>query len=101
MDNFAWQSRAACRGADTNLFYAPDVDTSDRKASGGSGLTERHVDALSYCGRCPVQAECRAWALEKGERGVWGGLTEHARKRLVTDRRDEQQRNRRLARQAS
>jgi hypothetical protein len=32
---------------------------------------------------CPVQTECLAYALEHGERfGVWGGLSERARRKL-------------------
>ena len=35
------------------------------------------------CNRCPVTAECLAWALESGQdAGVWGGMSEDERRAL-------------------
>lgn len=37
-------------------------------------------EAKKICARCPVRAECLAWALDRKERvGVWGGTTGHER----------------------
>ncbi len=64
-----WQDRAACFGADPNLFFP----TSEEEAG----------PALTYCVRCGIRITCLAWALKNGERyGVWGGLTEQQRRRL-------------------
>lgn len=42
------------------------------------------------CGRCPIQADCLAWAIATDERyGVWGGSTPAERlaaRRLMTGR---------------
>ena len=53
-----WVQRAACAGKSW-LFEAP----------------ESADDALRVCGRCPVRAACRAWALHNAVDGVAGGLT--------------------------
>jgi WhiB family redox-sensing transcriptional regulator len=37
--------------------------------------------ARLICSTCPVRAECLAAALDGNERGVWGGLAEHERRR--------------------
>jgi WhiB family redox-sensing transcriptional regulator len=69
-EDMDWLAEAACRGADTNLFYPTDVG--------------RHVDrkAKQNCEGCPVIAECLDWALRHGEHGIWGGTTDNERKRL-------------------
>ena len=63
-----WQSRAACRGADPELFFAPDVETvPDRKA--------REKQARGICGGCPVRLNCLRWAMRAGvEDGIWAGV---------------------------
>jgi len=59
---------AACRGADSDLFFA----TAPRRVA----------KAKSFCADCPVRIPCLVDALERNERyGVWGGLT--------TDERDD------------
>ena len=65
-----WQDRAACFGIDPDVFFP----TSEEEAA----------PALAYCGGCGIRGMCLAWALKNGERyGVWGGLTEQQRRRLV------------------
>jgi WhiB family transcriptional regulator, redox-sensing transcriptional regulator len=65
-----WQDRAACFGIDPDVFFP----TSEEEAG----------PALAYCGACGIREMCLAWALKNGERyGVWGGLTEQQRRRLV------------------
>lgn len=64
-----WMLQAACRDADPELFYpSDDVETAP--------------DAEKFCHGCPVAAECLDAALNRNERGVWGGTTEHRRRRL-------------------
>ena len=67
-----WQNKAVCRDEDTSLFFPPSNE--------GPGYTQGQ-EAKSFCARCPVQPDCRAWALsEEGpEYGVLGGLTEQER----------------------
>jgi WhiB family redox-sensing transcriptional regulator len=65
-----WQDQAACHGIDPDVFFP----TSEEEAG----------PALTYCGACGIREMCLAWALKNGERyGVWGGLTEQQRRRLV------------------
>ncbi len=57
-----WHRAAACRDADSDLFFV---------GRGRSGKA-----AKSLCAVCPVIADCSEWAL--GQRhlsGVWGGMT--------------------------
>ena len=65
-----WQEQAACHGIDPDVFFP----TSEEEAG----------PALAYCGSCRIREMCLAWALKNGERyGVWGGLTEQQRRRIV------------------
>lgn len=63
-----WRERALCAETDPEIFF-PERGYSQK-------------DALAVCGRCPVRAECLQWALAHGERGIWGGTTERARRRM-------------------
>ena len=74
MRNLAWQQRAACKGADPDVFYP----TSD----------EETAAAKAICMSCPVQEPCLDYALTSRERdGVWGGCTERERRRIIRQRR--------------
>lgn len=73
-----WHKAAACRGADTELFFL------DR----GKPATE----AKALCSSCPVQAVCLDWALEEMVAcGIFGGMNdrerraERKRRRLTPD----------------
>lgn len=57
-----WMRRAACAGRPTMFDDAA-----------------RTGEALRLCARCPVLAECRAWALGTAVAGVAGGMTEGSR----------------------
>jgi WhiB family redox-sensing transcriptional regulator len=71
---FIWRQRAACRGADPDIFYP----VSDEEAE----------DAKAICALCPVQRACLEWALNNRESdGVWGGATERERRRIIRRRR--------------
>jgi len=64
-----WAVRAACRDADTELFFASD-DISV-------------AIARRLCRRCPVRPECAAYARAFPDvTGVWGGLTAGERRRM-------------------
>lgn len=66
----SWEALAQCRGADAELFFAP-------------GALQEHR-AKAVCRSCPVLWECLAYALRnRVEHGVWGGLTERERRRIL------------------
>ncbi len=67
-----WPSRAACLGADPELFFP----------IGESGPALLQIEeAKQVCARCPVRRECLQWALDTGQQsGVWGGLSESERR---------------------
>jgi WhiB family redox-sensing transcriptional regulator len=45
-------------------------------------------EAKAICGLCPVRQPCLEHALVNREReGVWGGLTDRERRRLIRQRR--------------
>lgn len=64
---------AKCRGMQDDLF----PDGADQKR------------ARSICAGCPVRVECLAEALDNRiEWGVWGGMTERERRRLLRQHSD-------------
>jgi WhiB family redox-sensing transcriptional regulator len=70
-----WHDQAACRDADPDLFF-PDGDIRSARAQ-----VKR---AKLICRGCPVTATCLNWALASSqEAGIWGGLTEDERRRLL------------------
>jgi len=69
-----WQARALCAEVDPDLWF-PE--------KGGST-----APAKALCHQCPVMQTCRSEALANDERhGVWGGLSERERRRIVGPRR--------------
>ncbi|WP_028648688.1 WhiB family transcriptional regulator [Nocardiopsis sp. CNT312] len=71
-----WQAHAACRGMDPDLWFP---------AQGGAVRAAKRV-----CRACPVQVNCLAEAMRRGEPyGVWGGASEEERRRFRAARRDE------------
>ncbi len=54
----------------------------------GSGMRELSSQAAqialakALCSRCPAITACGAWAIQHGELGIWGGLSEGDRHRL-------------------
>ena len=69
-----WRADAACRGADSDLFFPV----------GTTGPALRHIDeAKRICRACPARTQCLAWALDNGiTDGVWGGATEDERRAI-------------------
>lgn len=73
-----WQYRAECRGEDSALFFAPNYFEK-------RGVkTAREARAKLLCRACPVVEECREYSLlTREEHGVWGGLNESERRRVL------------------
>lgn len=70
-----WRQHASCRGVDPDLFYPSRGEAS--------------TPAKEICGTCPVQDECREYALDNDEKfGIWGGLSEKQRRQLRRTRRE-------------
>lgn len=69
-----WRHEAVCRDEDPELFFPV----------GNSGPALAQIaKAKVVCNRCPVTAQCLAWALETGQdAGVWGGMSEDERRAL-------------------
>ena len=81
VDFWAWRSLGACQEHPIELFFhSEDTPRGQRRRN------ER--EAVSICGDCPVLQTCRDHALSTGERyGVWGGLTENQRLRILSRNR--------------
>src|SRR5919197_788932 len=74
-----WQFRAACRGDESSLFFAPNYF--ERKEQKDAR------EAKANCARCPVRDECLEYALRIREpHGIWGGLNELERRTLLRSR---------------
>lgn len=79
-ENWDWQMHGACRNLDTQMFFHPERERGTTKAN-------RELRAKQVCRTCPVIEECRRHALSVEEPyGVWGGLTEAERTRMLPAR---------------
>ena len=68
-DDRAWVSKGLCRQGDPDELFV-------------RGAAQRKAAAI--CRHCPVLQECGAEALDnKVEFGIWGGMTERDRRRLL------------------
>jgi WhiB family redox-sensing transcriptional regulator len=66
-----WMSSGLCAQTDPEAFF-PE--------KGASTAAAKRI-----CAACPVRTSCLAFALDRNERfGVWGGLSERERRRLIT-----------------
>jgi WhiB family redox-sensing transcriptional regulator len=76
-----WQLRAACRGAESHLFFAPNhFERKEEKEA-------REMRAKEICEICPVVRPCRDYAIAIREpHGIWGGLTELERRTILMQR---------------
>lgn len=72
-----WRERAACRSADTNLFFD---DGDNNKTVSAANQARRH-QALAFCQVCPVVDQCLKEHLAETI-GIWGGTTPEDRSRL-------------------
>lgn len=69
-----WRMLGACRGLDASIFYPDSEEGADF--------------ARAVCVDCSVRERCLDYALQQRERaGVWGGLSERERRRLLRQRR--------------
>ncbi len=76
MKSMSWRDRGLCRGLDPEIFYPDEEDE------------EAAAPAKEICGECPVRETCLEHAITRREKiGVWGGLTERERRRLIRQRR--------------
>lgn len=80
-----WMDRGACTKLELPLAEVTRMFFPEK---GGASLPAKRV-----CARCPVIAECRVWALERGSTlgGVWGGLSENQRRKIIHDRNEAKQ----------
>lgn len=68
-----WQLKAACLESDPELFFPEEGEST--------------APAKRICAQCPVRTQCLDYALAKREPyGVFGGLSEGERTRLLTRR---------------
>lgn len=71
-----WRPYARCLGADPEIFYPPPE------------ADEAAEEAKAICRVCAVREACLEHAITAREKqGVWGGLNERERRRLVRQRR--------------
>jgi WhiB family redox-sensing transcriptional regulator len=80
-EDTTWRVGALCRGDVAAFFFAPNhMERKEEKDS-------REERARAICARCPVQELCLDHALSVGEpHGIWGGLNELQRRRLLRRR---------------
>jgi WhiB family redox-sensing transcriptional regulator len=78
MTGWGWRGRAACRDVDPDLFFP--VGTS-------GPAREQTAAAKAVCARCPVAADCLAFALRSLPDGIAGGMTPAERAQVRAPRR--------------
>jgi WhiB family redox-sensing transcriptional regulator len=80
-DELMWRADAECQADNATYFYAPSHF--ERKPE--KDLREGIARAL--CHRCQVREQCLEYSLRVAEsHGIWGGLNELERKRLLRAR---------------
>lgn len=66
MERPGWHAHAACRSQDPDVFFDGPL-----------------AKAITVCETCPVQPQCLTDAMADASlQGVWGGTTEHQRRRM-------------------
>jgi WhiB family redox-sensing transcriptional regulator len=84
IDISTWRAHAQCQAENATYFYPPSHF--ERKPE----KDQREGAARDLCRSCPVQPQCLEYSLEVAEsHGIWGGLNELERKRLLRRRRAE------------
>jgi WhiB family redox-sensing transcriptional regulator len=74
---WTWQLEARCRDADPSMFFSPEGER-------GQARTRRQRRAKAICAQCEVAAKCLDHSLRFQEPfGVWGGLSEMERDRVL------------------
>lgn len=77
-----WQDLAACNGTDTESFF-PEHQVNITKYA---DQVQDGVQALRVCQRCPVIAECFAYAMANSSSiyaGIYGGTMPYERQELA------------------
>lgn len=76
-----WRGQAECRRTNATVFFPPPhYELKPEK-------DEREELARSLCRACPVQQACLDYSLSVREmHGIWGGLNELERRRLIRKR---------------
>ncbi|HEX3899863.1 MAG TPA: WhiB family transcriptional regulator [Mycobacteriales bacterium] len=81
-DELTWRAGAECQSDNATHFYAPSHF--ERKPE----KDQREGAARALCRRCKVKDQCLAYSLQVAENhGIWGGLNELERKRLLRSRK--------------
>jgi WhiB family redox-sensing transcriptional regulator len=72
-----WETRAACRGQPSEVFFGSDNETREDRS-------RREALAKRLCRGCPVLGQCQSYAVAAQEPyGIWGGMTPVERRRLL------------------
>ena len=81
-DEPTWRADATCRREVAAHFFAPALERRDAKH-------RREAAARALCRACPVRVQCLEYALVVQEPyGIWGGLNELERRRMLRKRAD-------------
>jgi WhiB family transcriptional regulator, redox-sensing transcriptional regulator len=81
-DDFMWRAGAECQTKNAVYFYAPSHFERKPEKDFREGI------ARSLCRRCKVRQQCLDYSIEVEEgHGIWGGLNELERKRLLRSMR--------------
>ena len=67
-----WTDTPACRGTNTEMWFAEDSEPGYREAN----LLKR------ICAGCPVKQECLEYSLHHSVQGYWAGTTPRKRQEL-------------------
>jgi WhiB family transcriptional regulator, redox-sensing transcriptional regulator len=74
----SWWDLAACRSADSELFFAVS-------STAGEADVAR---AKAFCARCHIRQRCLDYAVDSHQAdGVWGGTSEDERRLIAVQRR--------------
>jgi WhiB family redox-sensing transcriptional regulator len=81
LPEFLDKGEALCAEVDPELFFPQEVEVVQSKTIPISVYKDLAA-AKEICKRCPLAAECLAYALNNQVIGVWGGTTERQRDQL-------------------
>jgi WhiB family redox-sensing transcriptional regulator len=70
-ENDGWMHDAACKGL-THLFFPAPAERPQAR-------DRREANARAVCGGCSVSGDCRDFARDNHEYGLWGGESEDER----------------------
>jgi WhiB family redox-sensing transcriptional regulator len=81
VESYEWQKDGSCVGMDQDIFFHPWNDTPNSRMA-------RERKAKAICAGCPVRDKCLDWSLKVQEPyGVWGGVGEDERRKMLRLRR--------------